>query len=287
MTHNFPYLKDSAFLKRFDETKLKEQYVKLIVLTFDEKPIQEIQGKVTGGNFTIDGSSAMRRTGNISLVADEYENDLTDTKHLLSINKKIEVLIGFINTTDEYTEYEMLWFPQGTYVIISPNITHDSNGVNISLTLHDKMALLNGECGGILSSSVVFHEVEDIDENGEIQIIEPTIYQIIQELVNHFGGEQLGKIIISDVDSRIKKVMKWTGSTPLFLYQQVVTESGTVYNSFSTNYDEAAKGGGDIRSFSYGQDIGYILTDFVYPGELVGNAGDTVVTILDQIKNTL
>ena len=291
MTHNFPYLKDSAFLKRFDETKLKEQYVKLIVLTFDEKPIQEIQGKVTGGNFTIDGSSAMRRTGNISLVADEYENDLTDTKHLLSINKKIEVLIGFINTTDEYTEYEMLWFPQGTYVIISPNITHDSNGVNISLTLHDKMALLNGECGGVLSSSVVFHEVEDIDENGEIQIIEPTIYQIIQELVNHFGGEQLGKIIISDVDSRIKKVMKWTGSTPLFLYQQVVTESGTVYNSFSTNYDELAKhqaeGGGNIRSFSYGQDIGYILTDFVYPGELVGNAGDTVVTILDQIKNTL
>lgn len=287
MTHNLPYLKDSAFLKKFDEIKLKEQYVKLIVLTFDEKPIQEIQGKVTGGNFTIDGSSAMRRTGNISLVADEYENDLTDTKHLLSINKKIEVLIGFINTTDEYTEYEMLWFPQGTYVIISPNITHDSNGVNISLTLHDKMALLNGECGGVLSSSVVFHEVEDIDENGEIQIIEPTIYQIIQELVNHFGGEQLSKIIISDVDSRIKKVMKWTGSTPLYLYQQIVTESGTVYNSFSTNYDEAAKGSGDIRNFSYGQDIGYILTDFVYPGELVGNAGDTVVTILDQIKNTL
>ena len=105
MTYNFPYLKDSAFLKKIDETKLKEQYVKLIVLTFDEKPIQEIQGKVAGGNFTIDGSSAMRRTGNISIIADEYENDLTDTKHLLSINKKIEVLIGFINTTNEYSEY--------------------------------------------------------------------------------------------------------------------------------------------------------------------------------------
>jgi hypothetical protein len=184
----------------------------------------------------------------------------------------------------------MLWFPQGVYVIISPNITHDSNGVNISLTLHDKMALLNGECGGILPASVTFHEVEDIDENGEIQIIEPTIYQIIQELVNHFGGEQLGKIIISDVDSRIKKVMKWTGSTPLFLYQRAIGD-GTVYSSFSTNYDELMQSkeekGGSIQSFSYGQDIGYILTDFVYPSELVGNAGDTVVTILDQIKNTL
>ena len=288
MSYHFPYLKDSAFLKKFDETKLKEQYVKLVVLTFDEKPIQQIQGKITGGSFTIDGSSGMRRTGNLTMIADDYQNDLTDTKHLLSINKKIEVLIGFVNTTDEYTEYQMLWFPQGVYVIISPNITHDSNGVNISLTLHDKMALLNGECGGVLPASVTFHEVEDIDENGEIQITEPTIYQIIQELVNHFGGEQLGKIIISDVDSRIKKVMKWTGSTPLFLYQEF-SNDGTIYNSFSTNYDDFSDKPQqeNIQSFSYGQDIGYILTDFVYPSELVGNAGDTVVTILDQIKNTL
>ena len=290
MTHDFPYLKDSAFLKKFDELKLKEQYVKLIVLTFDEMPIQEIQGKVTGGNLTLDGSSGMRRTGNLSMVADEYENDLTDTKHLLSINKKVEVLIGFVNTTDEYTEYDMLWFPQGTYVIISPNISHNSDGINISLTLHDKMALLNGECGGTLPASVTFNEIEDIDEDGNIQVTEPTIYQIIQELVNHFGGEQLGKIIISDIDSKIKKVMKWTGSTPLYLYQEPAAD-GTIYNSFSTNYNELAarqaQGHGTIKEFSYGQDIGYILTDFVYPGELVGNAGDTVVTILDQIKNTL
>ena len=290
MTYDFPYLKDSVFLKKFDELKLKEQYVKLIVLTFDEMPIQEIQGKVTGGNFTLDGSSGMRRTGNLSMIADEYENDLTDTKHLLSINKKVEVLIGFVNTTNEYTEYDMLWFPQGIYVIISPNISHNSDGVNISLTLHDKMALLNGECGGTLPASVTFNEIEDIDEDGNIQVTEPTIYQIIQELVNHFGGEQLGKIIISDIDNKIKKVMKWTGSTPLYLYQEPAAD-GTIYNSFSTNYNELAarqaQGYGTIREFSYGQDIGYILTDFVYPGELVGNAGDTVVTILDQIKNTL
>lgn len=290
MTYDFPYLKDSVFLKKFDELKLKEQYVKLIVLTFDEMPIQEIQGKVTGGNLTLDGSSGMRRTGNLSMIADEYENDLTDTKHLLSINKKVEVLIGFVNTTNEYTEYDMLWFPQGIYVIISPNISHNSDGVNISLTLHDKMALLNGECGGILPASVTFNEIEDIDEDGNIQVTEPTIYQIIQELVNHFGGEQLGKIIISDIDNKIKKVMKWTGSTPLYLYQEPAAD-GTIYNSFSTNYNELAarqaQGHGTIKEFSYGQDIGYILTDFVYPDELVGNAGDTVVTILDQIKNTL
>ena len=285
MTHNFPYLKDVDFLNSFDKTKLKQQFVKLIVLSFDEKPIAEIQGKVLSGNLSLDGSSAMRRTGNISLIADEYENDLTDTKHLLSINKKIEILIGFTNTTDDYVNFPILWFPQGTFVIITPNISHGMNGINISLTLHDKMALLNGECGGTLPASVIFHQVEDIDENGQIYIRQPTVYQIIQELVNHFGGQQLGKIIISDIDDKIKKVMKWTGSTPLYLYQSI--EGGQPQNHFSINYSEAQRSSGTIREFQYGEDVGYILTDFIYPGELVSNAGDTVVTILDKIKNML
>jgi len=77
-------------------------------------------------------------------------------------------------------EYPIIWFPQGTYVIISPNISNGPTGINISLTLHDKMALLNGECGGVLPASVVFNEIESIDEDGEIYIEQPTIYQIIQ-----------------------------------------------------------------------------------------------------------
>jgi len=169
----------------------------------------------------------MRRSANINLIADDYENNLTTTKNLLSINKKVEILIGFKNTTDEYTNYDILWFPQGVYVIINPNISHSSEGIRISLTLHDKMALLNGECGGTLPASVIFDTIEDIDENGNIIITKPSIYQIIQELVHHFGGEQLGKILISDIDKEIKKVMKWTGSTPLYLYENV-SNDGTV-----------------------------------------------------------
>ena len=288
MVHNFPYLKDSTFLKQFDEIKIKQQFIKIIVLTFnEEKPIAEIQGKATGGNINLSSDSAMRRTGNISLIADDDENDLTDTKNLLSINKKIQILIGFTNTTNQYTNFPILWFPQGIFVIMTPNITHDSNGINISLSLHDKMALLNGECGGRLPASTTFSQVEDIDENGNIIIKQPTIYQIIQELVNHFGGEQLGKIIITDIDNKIKRVMKWSGSVPLYLYSELLS-NGTLYNRFSTNYNQlTALGSGAIKQFSYGEDVGYILTDFTYPGELIGNAGDTVVTILDQIKKIL
>jgi len=41
--------------------------------------------------------------------------------------------------------------------------------------------------------------------------------------------------------------MKWTGSNPLYLYQEVASD-GTIYNSFSTNYTELKeKGNGKIR----------------------------------------
>ena len=45
----------------------------------------------------------MRRTVSISLLASDTDNNLTDIKNLLSINKKIEILTGFINMTDEYS----------------------------------------------------------------------------------------------------------------------------------------------------------------------------------------
>ncbi len=284
--YNFPYLEDAAFLKYFDNLKLKEQFAKIVVLNFEEKPIQQIQGRITSGNFTKDGSSAMRRTGNLSLVTDDYVNDLTDTKHLLSINKKVEVLIGFTNTTGKYEQYPILWFPQGVYAIIAPSISHSTGGTAISLTLHDKMAFLNGECGGTLPASVVFHEVEDIDENGDIKITHPTIYQIIQQLVNHFGGQQLGKIIISDVDSRIKQVMKWTGGSPLYLYT-TIKNNQTSYQLSTTYRDVSKDSTTTITTFTYGDDVGYIYTDFTYPDELIGNAGETVVSVLDKIKSVL
>ena len=70
------FLNDSAFLKEIDKMRIKEQYVKITVLNFLEKPIQEIQGRVTGGNVNLDGNSAIRRTSNISLVTNDFASDL-------------------------------------------------------------------------------------------------------------------------------------------------------------------------------------------------------------------
>ena len=39
---NSKFLKDLAFLQAFEDLNIKTQYIKIILLSFDEKPIKEI-----------------------------------------------------------------------------------------------------------------------------------------------------------------------------------------------------------------------------------------------------
>ena len=286
----YPYLQDEQFLLEVDNLKIREQYIKITVLEFNtENPIQEIQGIAESGSLTIDGKSSVRRTCNLTITATSAENDLTNVDSLFSLNKKVEIEIGLKNFTKQYKDYDIIWFPLGVYTFKNPTIQHSNTGASISLTLVDKMSFLNGETGGTLAASLSFDEEEYEDEYGEIIINRPTIFKIIQELVNHFGGEQLGKILINDVPLKAKQVMKWIGQTPLYKYHPASTSDKNVF--LTTNLNVAKKNGNIYNEktdmYTYGDDIGYISTDFTYPGELVGNQGNTVCTILDTIKNVL
>ena len=280
MRQDYPYLKDEKFLKELNQKPIKEQFAKIILLDWLERPIQEIQGIVTGGNINIDGKSSLRRTCSLSVyVHDEDYARVTNLDNLISINKKMKLEIGLVNQTKKYKDYDIIWFPQGLFVMINPGISHGTNGTTISVTLKDKMCLLNGECGGTIPASTQFDQYETIDEDGNWVIEKPIISQIIRECVNHFGGEQLSKIFIEDIDNRIKMVMKWRGSTPLYL----INDNGNY--RMTTNFADAQ--GYAYQMFEYGEDVGFIYTDFTFPEELIGDAGSTVCSILDKIKNVL
>ena len=275
------YLQDTSFLKQLSGFHIKEYFVKIIVLNWQEEELQDIEGKVISANINIDGNSIIRRTATLSVYIDDTNNDITSANNLLSINKKVKIQIGFNNVTDKYLEYSVLWFPLGVYVITGNSISYSDSGLVASIQLKDKMCLLNGECGGTFPASVVFDNYTTIDDNGNQIISRPTIYQIIQELVNHFGGQQLGKIIISDLDTRVKQVVKWIGHVPLYVYKE-----GEQYQ-YSLNEQQTEQIEWPKKVFEYGQDIGYIYTDFTYPGDLIGDAGNTVTDILEKIKEVL
>ncbi len=282
MRRDYKYLKDDTFLKEVNHSQIQEQFAKITVLDWLERPIKEVQGIVTGGSLNLNGSSAMRRTANFSVYIENEEGaNITEIDNMFSLNKKISLEIGYLNIYNKYKEYDIIWFPLGVFIIGNPSISHSTSGVTLSLLCKDKMCLLNGDVGGVIPASTQFDTYETIDENGNWVLSRPTINQIIRELVNHFGGEQLSKIIISDVDTRIKQVMKWIGNEPVYYIEEKVNEQGATSGYLTTDYVENA------IEFQYGMDMGYIYTDFTYPGELIGDAGTTVCNILDKIKNVL
>ena len=272
----YPYLSDKEFLKVIDELPVTKIYSRIFLLNWKEQPLQEIQGRIIDGNITIDGNSAVRRTCNLTTYVEDTSYSYDTINSLFSLNKKVMIEVGVENLTKQYTEYPIIWFPQGYYVIMGISLNHSLTGTNISLTLKDKMVLLNGECGGTLPATVVFNEIE---YNSDGTVDKPTIFQLIQEAVNHYGEIDLNKIIISDIDLEVRQVMKWTGDTPI--YQTLTYKDGKHSYLYSFTYSAAAK------QISYGDDVGYIYVPFTYPDELIGQAGENVCTILDKIKNTL
>jgi len=69
-------MNDKHFLEQLDLYPHKTIYAKIIALTLEEKPVEEITGKVTAGSINVDGTSAVRRTCNLTLLA--YDTKVTD-----------------------------------------------------------------------------------------------------------------------------------------------------------------------------------------------------------------
>ena len=200
---------------------------------------------------------------------------------MFSINKKFYLEVGFENKTNQWTDYPILWFPQGVFIINGASASHSASGTTLNLSFKDKMCLLSGDCGGTLSDTIEFHKYDTQDGEGNWVSSYPTLYQIILECVNHLGHEDMSRIYIADIDTRVKQVMKWTGSQPLY-----ITYPDDPQHDSEVTLTEPTSG--VYREYDYGRDVGFVYTDFIWNnGELVSKPGDTVVTILDKIKNLL
>ena len=276
MAYNVVSVKDRDFLKRLDLENLKTTFVRITVMNMAEEPIQSIEGKVSAGSVNVNAGSAVRRTCNLTFVADEDEYDYNQLESLLSMNKKVQILIGVKNNIDKNYP-EIIWFKQGVFVINTLSISSNAQGIQISLQCKDKMCLLNGECGGGLPTSITFHEYDQLDAEGERYQVPQLIFDIIQTLVCNWGGENESNVIINDVPRQIKNIMRFVGDEQLYYH---TTDSQYTLAPPTDHWDE-------YRVFNYNDDIGYKYVDFVYPGELISNIGDNVCSVLDTIVSTL
>lgn len=273
---------DKDFLQQLNKIRLRTVYARIILLTFDEEIIKEIQGEVVSGNISVNGSSAIRRTVSLGMIVKDNA-DITNLENEISINKKFRLEIGLKNPLKNYidTYGEIVWFSQGTFVLSSVNSSRNTNGWTLNLTAKDKMCLLDGSAGGSFHAPTVLSDKYIYLSDGSVKIEYPVLRQIIYEAVNHYGGEDPNNIFINDLDDTVKMLVKYDGFQPIYY---ITTTVNNQKNGVYTFEKPSSQGYATIVT---GEDVGYKLTDFTYPGELVLNPGETVVTLLDKIIDVL
>ena len=81
MKKQYAYSNDTKFLSKLDTLQVREQWVKITLLEYSsEVPLENIEGKVTGGNLNKTGDSSVRCTCSLSCVVDTFKYNPDDIK---------------------------------------------------------------------------------------------------------------------------------------------------------------------------------------------------------------
>lgn len=325
-------LLDIEFINDLITEKQREVFIKIVALSFNENPIEEITGHVTQGSISVDGASAIRRTCSISMVA----QDLNINDYYWGLNTKVRIEIGLSNYINP-SYPDIIWFKQGIFVLTSFSTSQAINGWNISLQGKDKMCLLNGDIGGTISAlswdfGSIKEEDTDINGNGLGTYTKKDylLKDIIIEAVHEFAKEPYRNIIVNDLDDVGLELMEYRGDTAIYFLVNLFTnevdnyrfeddvtgyyyiEDGKqievslndipVYDEritldfgknlftpttiYAINAEEQIPY--SVIKVTYGDIVGYRITDLTYAGDLIASVGNAVTTaVLDKIKNQL
>ena len=277
----------------------REVFARITVLTQKEEPIEFIEGKATGGNINVDGKSAIRRSCSLTMVAEDvYINEF-----YWGLKNKFKFEVGLKNNvTDKYEN--IIWFPQGIYVITNFDTSVAAKKWTISIKGKDKMCLLNGEFGGNLPHNNDFGIVWVMEKDGTKHKEPIDIHTIVSEAVRNYGSELPSNIIINDLENVGVELLEYRGNTPMYMFRKEEDDIFTnmTFNGnqpcyyWSTNgwtkttlndneniiYDNLVDLDGEneptkvklhekmdqlyyVAKFDYGSVPGYRLTDLTYP----------------------
>jgi hypothetical protein len=114
--------------------------------------------------------------------------NVTDIRSYIAINKKVCIEVGIQNTGNQYTDTPIFWFPQGVYIIKDASVAESLNSITLSISLNDKMALLNGECGGLFNSGITLSPMAEYNSNTQLYEEKPVhVRAILTSLLTIYG----------------------------------------------------------------------------------------------------
>ena len=318
---------DNNFLQDLFQQCHRTIYSKITKLTFDELPLESIEGQITQGSINIDGNSAVRRTCNLTFLTDK--TDISD--YLWTLYTKFQLFVGLKNEIDSRYP-DIIWFNQGIYLITSFSSQLSATSYSITISGKDKMCLLNGEISGSLNASVDFGKIQqevakDNDGSPIMQMVKMPLRQIIREAVHQYAGEPFHNIVINNLEQMGLELQEYRYDIPLFLWRKSNSsnyENGTIDGTTKVQFNDIEYAMADLEKqpefifdsltndfmingpssqiqligddsnntyclakIDYGETAGYKEIDLVYPDELIANIGESITSVLDKIKNML
>lgn len=233
-------LLDKEFLKQLDHEQNRELYARILLLNFDESPVEDISGRITQGTVNIDSSSAIRRTCSLTLVTELDE----ERQYQWALDSKFKLEVGLKNRINpDYPD--IIWFPQGIYFITTFSVTHNTNLTSINIQGKDKMAMLTGDVGGSVTSlSWDFGSIDEIDESGVTTVKKYLIKNIIREAVHEFAREPFHNIIINDLEDSGLELLQYNHTEPMYMLHDILTDTIVQFtlNKEQGKYYEVKKG---------------------------------------------
>ena len=115
---------------------------RLFVLNHDETINYEIPEEdiiINSGNFTENYQNGQRKSVNINLI--NVDGKYTPSINTIWVHDKFRFDIGL-----EF-DGQVYWFPRGIYILGNPSADHQDSDKQVSLTLVDKFAVLEGKAG--------------------------------------------------------------------------------------------------------------------------------------------
>ena len=314
---------DKEFLKQLDYRQNKTIYVKIISLDINDYPREEITGQATNGSINIDGSSKMQRTCSLSIVAEKDSIIVTNPYWCFNNKFKLEIgLLNEFNPEYENIIWFKQGVYIITSFSISETATNFTINISGKDKLCRLDGTIGGMLphqvafGEYLQQSAEDPEIWETIKTPIREIIPYALIQygqerleniIIKDLdINGFelweyrGTTPLYLFKRADVeDSSVKSSFtNLTFDSGTLVYDEngnqiMLSEIKNYY--YLTSFDsglnrEASKirftlNGNTfyVVKIEYGQTAGYHEIELIYNSELIMNAGENIIGLLDKL----
>lgn len=244
------------------QAKVRNTRIKIEVLNFKFQTISSLEGRATDGSISIDSTSDIRRTCNITLAIERTDNLISPAGELW-LDKFIKIYVGVDNPRDNNNT---VWWNMGIFLINNPNTVYNANTGTVTFEGLDLMAKLTGRRNGQLPA---------------ISTVVPAgskIADVVKQTITQLGG--FDKYIIEDVGYEIPyDIKKDIGST----VYDLLAEIRDLYSSWEMFFD--TEGVFHWQQIPDGQDEPVVLDfDQLYQPLIIS---DSIDIDFENVKNNV